>query len=93
MNMPQRVRPDGLVDPGTAGDAAHDPSGAVPVEPGAGIGEEDRSVRSLADREIDRPRSPGRERDGDDPAALARDGQGAVAAFDAEAFDVGVECF
>ena len=31
--MPQRVRPDGLGDPGAAGDPADDPPGAVPIQP------------------------------------------------------------
>jgi len=31
--MAERVRPDGLADPGAASEAADDPAGAVPVQP------------------------------------------------------------
>jgi hypothetical protein len=52
--VPQRVRPDGLVDPGTAGEP-HDPPGSVTVETRAVSSKEDRSLDALADREVDRP--------------------------------------
>jgi hypothetical protein len=81
--MPQRMRPDVLVDPGPAGDAADDPPGAVPVQPPPVRREEDRSLASLADSQIDRPRGAWRQRDGDDLAALAGDDQGPVPAFQA----------
>jgi hypothetical protein len=42
--VPQRVRPDRLGDPGAAGDPADDPGGAVPVQPPAIGGQEDRPV-------------------------------------------------
>ena len=79
--------------PGPAGDAAHDPAGGVTVEPAAVGAEEDRSFAAFADGEVDGPGGAGRERDGDDLAALAQDGQGAVAALEAEAFDVGAGRF
>jgi hypothetical protein len=63
--MPQRVRPDVLGDPGAAGNAADDSPGAVPVQPPPVRGEEDRSLASLADSQIDRPRGARRQRDGD----------------------------
>jgi hypothetical protein len=71
--MPQRVRPDVLGDPCAAGDAADDPAGAVPVQPPAVRGEEDRSFAALPDRQVDCPGGPGRQGDGDDLAALAGD--------------------
>ena len=55
--VPQRVGPDGFGDPGAAGDPADDPPGAVPVQPAAISGQEDRPVGALADRP---GRSPGR---------------------------------
>ena len=91
--VPQGVRPDGLGDPGAAGDPADDPPGAVPVQPPAIRGQEDGSFAALADGQVDRPRGARRERDGDDLAALAGDHQGPVAALDAERFDVGAGGF
>src|SRR5260370_5300304 len=38
--VPQRVGPDGLGNPGAAGDRADDPPGAVPVQPAPAGGEE-----------------------------------------------------
>jgi hypothetical protein len=40
--VPQGVRADLLADPGATGDPAHDPSSAVPVEPLAVCGGEQR---------------------------------------------------
>jgi hypothetical protein len=40
--MPQRMWPDGLGDPGAAGDLADDPGSAVTVQPAAISGQEDR---------------------------------------------------
>src|ERR1700735_1078020 len=53
--VPQGMRPDGLGDPGAAGDPADDPPGAVPVQPTAGPGEEQWSLSTLADRKVDGP--------------------------------------
>ena len=89
----QRVRANGLVDSGGAGDAAHDATRAVAVHPLAIGTKKDRAVESLADREVDRPRGARCQRDGDDLAAVAQDGEGAVAAFNAEGVDVGAESF
>ena len=53
--VPQGVRPDGLGDPGAAGDPADDPPGAVPVQPPPVRGEEDRAfARSPIARSIAR---------------------------------------
>ena len=84
----ERVRCDGLGDPGAAGDAADDPSGAVPVQPPAVRGQEHRPFGALADGQVDRSGGPRCERDGDDLAALAGDGQGPVPAFQAQVLDV-----
>jgi hypothetical protein len=64
--------------------AVQTPSGAI---------EKDRTVRALADGQIDGPGGARRQRDGDDLAALAHDGQGPMAAFEAERFDVGAQRF
>jgi hypothetical protein len=87
--MPQSVRAYGLGDPGAAGGPADDPPGAVPVQPPAARGEEDRSFAPLADGQVDRSCGARGGRDGDDLAALARDDQGPVPPFDAERLDVG----
>ncbi len=86
--MPQRVRPDVLGDPRPAGDAADRP-GSVPVQPPPVRGEEDRSLASLADGQVDRTRSARRQRNRDDLAALAGDDQGPVPAFQAQGLDIG----
>ena len=86
--VPQGVRPDGPGDPGAAGYPADDPPGAVPVQALPVHGAEDRSFAALADGQVDRPRGPRRERDGDGLAALAGDDQGPVAALDAGGLDV-----
>jgi hypothetical protein len=48
--VPERVRPDGLGDPGAPGDSADDLPGAVPVQPTGVRGQEDGSFAALADR-------------------------------------------
>src|SRR5260221_13674782 len=53
--VPQRVGPDGLGNPGAAGDRADDPPGAVPVQPAPAGGEEvGPSARSPVARSIAR---------------------------------------
>lgn len=52
--MPQRVWPDLLGQPGTAGDPADNPSGSVPVQPLPGSGGEDRSFAAFSDDQVDR---------------------------------------
>jgi hypothetical protein len=56
--VPQCVPPDGLGDPGAAGDATDDPCGAVPVQVAAVCGQEDRSFAAFADVQVDRPGGP-----------------------------------
>jgi len=80
--------PDGLGDPGAAGNLADDPGGAVTVQPPAVRDQEDRPRATFADRQVDRPRGARRERDGDDLPALAGNHQGPVPALDAQGFDV-----
>ena len=48
--MSERVRRDGLGDPGSARDLADDPVGAVPVQPPSVHSQEDGSAAALADR-------------------------------------------
>src|SRR6266536_1982635 len=91
--MPQRVRPDGLGDPGAASGLADDPGGPVAVQPTAVRGQEDRSLTAFADGQVDRPRGAGCERDGDDLAALAGDDKRPVPALDAQVLDVGAGGF
>jgi hypothetical protein len=67
----ERVRPDGLADPGAASDPSDDPGCAVPVQSAAIGSQEERPVAALADGQIDRSRGARRQRDGDDLAALA----------------------
>src|ERR1035437_6403933 len=52
------------------------------------MGEEDGAVAAFAGGQVDRPGGAGRERDGDDLAALAGDRQGPVPALQAEVLDV-----
>ena len=90
MNACRRVcGPTGLVIPAWRAMPAHDPPGAVPVQPPPVRCQEDRPLAAFADRQVDRPGGARRERDGDDLAALAGDHQGAVPAFEAQGLDVG----
>ena len=84
--------PTRLVIPASGG-APDDPGGGVAVEAGAVAAEEDRAVGAFADGEVDGAGGAGRHRDEDGLAAFAEHGEGAVAAFEAEVFDVGAECF
>jgi hypothetical protein len=84
----QRVPADLLGDPGAPGNPADDPGSAVPVQPPPVRGGKERPVGVLADRQVDRPGGARGQRDGDYLAALARDNQGAVAAFHAHVLDV-----
>ena len=87
--VPERVRRDGLGDPGAAGDLADDPPGAVPVQPPPVRGQEHRPVGSFADGQVDRAGGARCQRDRDDLSALAGDRQGPVPAFQAQVLDVG----
>jgi len=71
MNVPQRVRTHGLADPGLARDLADDPPGAMAIQPPPVSGEEDGPVAAFPGGQVDRPGGAGRQRDGDDLAALA----------------------
>ena len=87
----QRVRPDPLADPGTAGDAAHDPPSSMPIDPFTVGVDEDRTFQPFADGQVDRPGNPWGEWHRHQLAALAQHRQGAVSAFESECFDVGVD--
>jgi hypothetical protein len=91
--MSERVRDDGLGDPGAARDLADDPAGAVPVQPPPFRCQEHRPACALGDGQVDRPGGPRRQRDGDDLAALAGDRQRPVPAFQAQVLDVGAGWF
>jgi hypothetical protein len=54
--VPQCVRPDGLGDPGAAGDQADDPGGTMAVQPTAVRGQEDRPRAAFADGQVGPPR-------------------------------------
>jgi hypothetical protein len=82
------VRSYVLGDPRAAGDPADDPGGAVPVQPPAVRGGEQRPLGALAGRQVDRAGGARGERDSDYLAALAGDDQGAVPALQAEVLDV-----
>jgi hypothetical protein len=92
MNACRRVCGLMCGDSGAAGDPAHDAGGAVPVQPPPVRSGEQRPAHALADRQVDRAGRPGRERDGDDLAALAGDDQGAVTALQAQVLDVRAGC-
>jgi hypothetical protein len=65
----------------------------VPVQPLPVGADEDRPFHALTDRQVDRPRGPGRERDGDYLAALASDNKSAVSPLDAQILDAGASGF
>jgi hypothetical protein len=77
----QRVRTDPLVDPGSFGQSAHDPSGSVTIEPGGVVVvQEDRATRSFTDVEIHGSGGSWCQRDSGGLVALAMDEQRPVAA-------------
>ena len=63
------------------------------IQPLATTSEEDRTVGPFADSQVDRSGYPGCEGDGEDLAALADDGEGAMPALEAEILDVGADGF
>ena len=83
------VRTDELGDTRALCHSANDPARAVAVEAAAVDPEEDRALTALADCEVDGTGRAWRERDGDNLAALAHDGEGSMTAFEAQRFDVG----
>jgi hypothetical protein len=82
------VGSDALGDPGPSGDAAHDPTGRVTVDPPVVGSDEDRPFSAFADRHVDGAGSPGRKGDGDDLAPFAQDRERAVAALQPKVLDV-----
>jgi hypothetical protein len=70
--MAQRVGADLLADPGAPCDPADDPSRAMAVQPPSVRRREDGTAGALAGGQVDRAGGSGRERDGDDLAALIR---------------------
>jgi hypothetical protein len=86
--VPERARADVVADPGAARDFADDPPGAVPVQPPPVVGEEDGAVAAFPGGQVGRPGGAGRERYGDDLAALAGNRQGPVPALQAQVLDV-----
>jgi hypothetical protein len=53
--VPQRVRSDAVGDAGLSGNTAHDAPGGVAVESLAGAVRKDRTLETLADREVEYP--------------------------------------
>ena len=86
--VPQRVRPDGLGDPGAARDLADDPPGALPVQPPPSAVRKTGPSQRSPGGQVDRPGGARRQRDRDDLAALAGDGQGPAAALQPQVLDV-----
>ena len=79
--------PYGLGDPGAADHPAHDPGSAVPVQLLPTGSEENRPFTALADRQVNHPGSPWRQRDSHNLATHAGDGQRTVTPFDAQRLD------
>ena len=65
----------------------------MPIESGAVRSAEDGTFTAFTDREIDRRGGARRQRDSHDLPAFAQDPQRAMAAFEAELFDVGARRF
>ena len=84
-----RVRANKLGDPRTPSDASDDPARALAVQAAAVSGEEDRSLAPLADCEVDRAGRAWGERDRDDLAALAHDGEVSTSAFETKRLEFG----
>jgi hypothetical protein len=86
--VPHRVRAHLLADPRAAGNPAHDPGSAVPVQPFPVHGEEQGPADALADRQVDRTGGTRGEWDGGDLVALAGNNQCSVASLEAQVLDV-----
>jgi hypothetical protein len=89
--MTQGVGPDPLGDPGATGGSSHDPSCGVTIKTSSFIVDEDRSFAAFAHCQVNGSGGAGSERQGDRLGSLADHGEGAVPAFEAEAFDVGAD--
>jgi hypothetical protein len=87
--MPERVRADRLADPGPARHPADDPPSAMTVQPPSISGEENRPLAAFAGGQVDRAGGAGSERNDDDLAALAGDGQRPVPALQTQMLDAG----
>jgi hypothetical protein len=87
--LEEGVRSDRLVDPGSPGNAAHDSGRGVPLEALAVAAEEDRDWGALPDGEVDGPTHARCGGHGDDLAALAAHGKGAVPTLEAQGVDIG----
>jgi hypothetical protein len=79
----QGLRSDRLGYPGPPGYPANHPGRGVAVEAAAVACYEDRPFASLPDGQVHGPGGARRQRDRDDLTALAKHGEGAVAALDA----------
>jgi hypothetical protein len=84
----QGVGPDAFGDPSRSGDAAHDPSGCVPIDPPPVGSNEGRSFAAFADQEVNGTGRPERQGDGHDFATLAQNREGAVAPLQPEGLDI-----
>jgi hypothetical protein len=91
--MPQGVRTNSLVDPGTSGDSSNNSGGAMAIETATGTITEDRTAAAFPDGEIDSAGGSRGERDRDSLAALAMNDEGAVTALETELFDVSTDRF
>ena len=91
--MTQGVRTDSLGDPGPSGDTPHDPPGRMTIEASADAVDEDRTLQSFTDGQVDGTGDAWGEWHGDDLAALAHDGEGAVSSFQSEGCDVSSDRF
>ena len=88
----QGMGSDRLVDPRLLGDALHDAPRSVTVEAIAAWAEEDRSVRTLTDGQIDCPCRAGRKRNGHDLSALSEDYERPVPSFETQGLDIRTKC-
>lgn len=85
----QRVRSHTFRDSGSAGEATHDPSRGVAIQPFTSRAQKDRAFATFPDREVDRPGGARCEGDRHDLAAFAVDREGPMPALETECFDVG----
>jgi hypothetical protein len=84
---------DPLADPGPSGESLHCPVGGVTVHPASGGADEDRTVGSLADVQVEHPSGSRGERDRDVLAARAHDPKGEMTALDVHVVDVRIQGF
>ena len=91
--MAKSVRADRLVDPGSTGNAPHDPARNMAVEAPPVRADEDGPGQALTNGKVDRPSRAWCQRHRHHLATFAQHGQRTVASLEPKGLDVGPDSF